>query len=162
MFIKSVQDLYNKNIIWSKGFLWEVKFPEAPAPFNDWFPATSVHEPKYLLEGRPFEFANGTATILHKKSAEPIAIEFIEDAKLTLENWFVDWVDEIFNGDGNGMLPFEDAARELEIVKFDTMHKLLKRTAYWVVPTESMFFEGGNDAEPITNNVTLIVAGKIK
>ena len=44
-----------RAVEWGKSYLWDIKFEDAPAPFDSWFPAIDVEEHLASLESQSFE-----------------------------------------------------------------------------------------------------------
>jgi len=133
-----VRDL--RAIQWGRNYWWDILFPEAPAPFNSWFPASEVEEEVANLTAKQLEIWMSTYSIPESRAQRKVNVTFYDTENLTLLNWIEDWINNgIFNvgGDG-GVSPLEECCKELLISKhkfLDTGEKkMVKQTQYWVFP----------------------------
>jgi hypothetical protein len=154
-----------RSVEWGRSYLWEVVFPTAPPPYNEWFPATSVTENLWSVEMRPIELPYTTTEIPGSSSAFGFTLGYQDDANHTLTSWFEQWVNEIMLPGDRPRLYVSEMVRPVMLLKYQPNHELLKTrnsySQYWVLPKGEQNFEGSNQSDGITMNVDMVIMGVI-
>lgn len=116
--------------------LWSIEFPDAPAPFNQWFPATSFDDDVYSIVTDQYDIGNEKfqqSTGLGLRSAR---IECFDADDARLFNWILKWVDTEMVKE-HGMAYLEDYCKVLNVKKFNWQQKLIRQDQYIVTPIGS-------------------------
>jgi hypothetical protein len=169
------KDAQGRNITipmeWSRSYLWDVRFPDAPPPFDEWFPATEVEENIATLVSQDFEIGNTTIKIPRATTLFDIKLTFHDDANHTLSNWIASWInDEIMNGgvctrrvsdewinsDGSK----GSTCKPLYVAKLNSMRETISLKHYLVYPDGAIYYSGNSQSEVDRYQVTFIIAGK--
>jgi hypothetical protein len=117
-FLRGLEDLY--LIDWGSTHLWDIKFlgnKRPPAPFNAWFPATDISDPRSSLESADFVTATTSFKLPSKRNQYVMNLAFVDDINGTLEKWFRSWIDnDILNLGGDWVMnPLNQITREVAI-----------------------------------------------
>jgi len=162
IWLKSVEDL--RKIEWSKSWLWDIRFqdPTVPANFKDWFPATTVEEKVYNLEDKNVESPLIVGAIPWKDSSvNVISMNFIDDIRLSIEEWLDYWVNVEIRGNGKYTSCISDCVKRVDIAKLANNNEIIKTNSYVVFPKGALFFSGTSDAGQHSSGLEFVVAGKI-
>lgn len=156
-FLKELKQV--RTIDWGVGYLWDIKFEGAPAPFNDWFPATDVDVNKITTAsfvGTMFltEFKSPVS-----KSAPDLSITYLDDQLDTLHLWFEEWLESTV-GD-TGVLTLAEAVRQVTIVKLTRDKKVVYTKKFLVFPDGGHPFKGTSGSDLNTHSLNFNIVGKI-
>ena len=165
MYVTGVEQL--RSIEWGRDWLWDIKFPAAPAPFNTWFPASDISFPtaivsSYKIRGYSREYS------APEGSGEPsLSLTFFDDANQTLVDWFTFWMRSI-NSDLYGYaLTLDDAVREVDIARLNPDRSLIKvgdsvyEEKYWVYPDGKLEFKGGSANKGKMYSLDFVIVGSL-
>ena len=147
------------NFQWGSELLWDVRMPDAPHPFDTWFPASSVEENLYTLELKGFEFYNNTFSVPERTSEFDLKITFFDDVPRTILTWIRNWVNNEILNEGKLITPIKHAAKELLLVKSDYQLNELSRAHYWVIPNGAGHYTGGSSPNAATSEIDFIIVG---
>jgi len=94
----SVEEMRTKGVDWGRTYLWDLKVPSAPPPFDSWFPAIEATP----VIGKPsayFSIDGGQSQyrILEYTMPETFRVVVVDDTFGTLEKWLRNWTEENFN-----------------------------------------------------------------
>lgn len=175
MYLKDIRDL--RKITWSKTYLWDISFPEAPAPFNSWFPAIDVDENLATLNTYDFPGYLGSYKVPLSTSPFDIKVTFTDDINKTLSTWIANWINnEILNGNQTSyhVSTLEESVKELNLVKLNEAREPVKiyydnkkttvrpnPMVYLVYPEGPINDAGNSDSGLSQYSVSFIVAGTI-
>lgn len=157
MFLKGKNQL--RNIDWSKAYLWDVRFPDAPVPFNSWFPATNVEENIYTLNTKSLELYISTYEIPLSTTLFDLKITFIDDIKLTIHEWVSNWINKEILNEGRGLTPISECCKTVQIVKLDAQKSPILTSNYKVFPKDAGYFNGSSESQPLSNVIQFVIAG---
>lgn len=138
-----------RQIEWSRSYLWDVKFYDAPAPFNTWFPATDVSIDEGVLESKSFDIFVTSFSIPTRTKEKVLSLTFVDDANHTLIDWITAWMALIVND--SGVLTLEQAKKKIDITRLNNKRKPIKVgstsyvESYGVYPEGTIQFLGGSD-----------------
>lgn len=150
-----------RTVDWGSSHLWDVKFEDQPGPFSEWFPAVDVEENVFTMNTLDMEFFMSTYSVPSTTTLFDIRITFLDDVYLTLQDWFVSWVnDTILNG-GQYVSPLEECCRKLHIVKTNYQREIIKDSSYWVFPKGAMGYSGSSDSGTVSKQIEFLIAGSI-
>lgn len=160
MFLTNVDQL--RQIEWGKTYLWDLKFPDAPTPFSEWFPATDVEENLLTLTGHTFEAFLSTYSVPKSTTEFDLKITFVDDINHTLSSWFTDWVNSgILNG-GSHISTLEESVKIVYLAKLNLDKSPIKFSSYLVYPEGELYFVGNSESNLPTYNIELKIAGSVK
>jgi len=149
-----------RSVEWSRGYLWDVKFPDAPVPFNEWFPAVDVELNLATLNSYEFEGGGSTYKIPFSSSAFDLKVTYVDDIHETLTNWIEKWInEEILCGD-NTIIPVKRAVRMVQVMALDLNHEPLHVHSLWVYPEGGIYFHGTSESETHIHTVSFVIVGK--
>lgn len=125
-----------------EGIQWEVNIPSLTSYVGqDFLPVESVEEKIGDTDVTPFEAAISDFKVITRVSGTSwIRVTFFELHRLPIEHWFEDWLKEI--GKDKKILPIKNASRELIVKKYSRQHNLVKSSAYKVVPSMELSWQG--------------------
>ena len=147
------------QIPWGDSWLWDLRFDDAPAPFNNWFPASDVDENKLTLNTKTIEGGISTYEIPEKTAAFDITITFFDDENHTLLEWLSDWVNSIiFNGERR-VAVLEQAVKRVDLIKMNSRRETIKEDSYLIFPKGSNNFRGTIDSAVPQYPVAFVIAG---
>ena len=152
-----------REIQWGSTHLWDVHFqdPTPPAPFDSWFPAVSVSENVYTMENQTFQFYLSSFSIPKNTAEFSLDITYQDDVKLTMLNWFSDWVNEgILNGEDE-VTPLSACNRKVAVRKLNYLHEVVSESIYYVVPDGSGNYEGESDGNGQQYQLNMKIVGKL-
>ena len=163
MFLNSKQQI--RDIPWGENHLWDVKLFDAPAPFDEWFPAISISENVYTMENHQFQFYTSTYSVSKSTAEFTLSVTYQDDENLTLLTWFSDWVNNTILGDETGLIAtLEEAAKRIQVVKLRHSNGAKVPAgpivSYLVIPDGSGNYEGESSTGPLQYTMDLIIVGK--
>ena len=154
-----------RNIEWGKSFLWDVRIPEAPSPFNSFFPAVDIEEGLANLESFSFEAYNNSYKIPKNRTVKDIKLTFTDDQQNTGLSFFTQWMsNEIFaENDGNSTVAtLQDAAKQIIIQKLPPSRgDAILQSSYLVYPEGPLSYKGNSESGGLIHQVNLIIVGTI-
>ena len=155
---------------WATTYLWDiritnanlgsVKLPTAafPAPFDDWFPATSVEEPVYQIETYQIK-AHLLETELPKAIGnQQLTIECHDDAVHTVERGLKRWFNQVFNN-RRELSPLLDILKVVEVQRLRPNREIIFTNRYFVFPKGSLQVQQNSQNSTKKLNFTLSVVG---
>ncbi len=146
-FLKNINDL--RKIEWGRKHLWDVKFKDAPAPFNEWFPAISIEEGLSSLESHDVQSAMTSHKVPKASRFKDIKITFYDDQAGTLREWIKKWVNtDILNG-GKYLSTLESSCKPVTILKLDHKRTPISTSTYFVYPETDLMFEGDSSSDAV-------------
>lgn len=173
MYLRDINDM--RKIRWGKTYLWDIYFPEAPSPFNNWFPALDVDENLATLNS--YEFPGFLSSYKVPQSTSPfdIKVTFTDDINKTLSTWITGWINnEILHGDESSFYvsTLEESSKELHLVKLDEQKQPVTTyyangttkpnpMIYLVYPEGPINDIGNSESGLPQYSMTFIVAGTI-
>lgn len=148
-----------RQIQWGKNYDWDVKIDDAPHPFNDWFPATSIE----INEGDGIPFTYMPARKDYKvplmSTSGSINITYNDDENNTLFNWVNDWYAQIYRQIG-GILTLEESVKKITILQLNSLKEILSTNSYHVFPYNSNNYRGSSEPELVNYSLSFSIAGK--
>ena len=162
-FLKNIAQL--RNIEWGKSFLWDFKIPDAPAPFNEFFPAIDIEETLVSLESFSFEAHNNTFKIPQKRQVKDVKITFVDDYKNSGLSFFTKWMaNDIFkeNEKHSTTATLQECAKQILIQKLpSTRGNALLLSSYLVYPEGPLAYRGNSDSGLLIHQVSLVIVATI-
>lgn len=150
-----------KNIDWARTYLWDVCFPDAPPPFDTWFPATDITWEIASLQSLPIDSPNGQFKVPQICSAAlGIQLSFHDDSKHTLLNWFVTWMSSIVY-DKRFVLPLLECSRQIQIQMLSYDREPLKTYNFYVYPEGEINFVGDSNSSPGVHQINFVITGEV-
>jgi hypothetical protein len=155
-FLESIADF--SSIDWGGTWLWDIQFPDAPSPFDRWFPAADIEEPLAHLDTMQIKGGATNFEIPIGSSALIIRINFYDDVNRFLETWITEWIRSIAPG-ASPVLTLEESARVINISKLDSTRTEIDQYQYLVIPKGTFSFRGNSSAEVPTYPLELVIVG---
>lgn len=143
---------------WATTYLWDIRFLDAPYPFNEWFPASNVEEPIFHIETH-----NITAHIIQTEIPKSIqmtqiSIECYDSSDHILENWFKQWFYDMFNK-YKEVTPLFQITRVLEIARLTYDKKVIYANRYYIFPKGNLNVTQNSQSSMKKLNVSFGIAG---
>lgn len=144
-FLSGIDEL--RSINWGRKHDWELRFPDAPAPFKTWFPAADIEESLSSHEPETIQIANTSFNIPSKRNALNLKITFYDDENSTLASWIAEWMDSMtsVNGVQGVVTPVKDAVRQVVVQKLKMTGTVVSAVTYLVFPVGEIAYNGAND-----------------
>ena len=153
-----------REINWSQNWRWDIQFPTAPSPFNEWFPATDVDENIFTLNTKDFNSGMSTYSLPKDSTQFDLKVTWIDDMALTLEHWLEHWVNSkimILKNGGTCLRPLKSIVKEVHLHKLDSMNEIVASHKFLVYPKDSLYFEGRSEAGRHGSQTVFVIAGTI-
>ena len=157
-----------REVNWGATHLWDIRFDDAPPPFNGWFPAVDVEENVFTLETKQLEFYMSTYELPVTTTLFDLKITYLDDVNLTLQKWFTKWINVEILNNGQAITPLDECCKRVHISKFNHQRNnpnsdsnSVQQSSYWVFPKGGMHFNGTSDSEVVSKTVELVIAGTI-
>ena len=156
-YLKSIDQI--RSIEWSRSYLWDIRFPDAPSPFNEWFPAVDIEENTSILNSQEFNAGWTTFKIPYNTTLFDFKITFIDDVNHTLKSWLDNWINKEILSEGKGTKPIKEIVKPVEVIKYNINKEVQSMNRYLVYPEGGIYFNGSSEAEVLTYSVTFIITG---
>lgn len=146
-----------RGVEWNRGHLWDIRFPDGPSAFSDWFPATDVEENVWSLTTHELQAGHTSIEIPKGTSVFTLSITFVDSVKCDVEHWLTEWVnDEILTDGRIGLLT--QICKQVDIKKLNPDKTVNNQRSYMVFPKDEMFFKGTSDDESHQESVNFVIA----
>jgi len=142
---------------WGRTYLWDIRFPDAPWPFSDWFPASEVTENRATLESQTFQSAWTTFRVPRNTTLFDLKVTFYDDDQHVLLSWLEEWINSTVTP--SGTLPVGEVVRPVELIKYNSLREPLDVSRYMVYPEGGLYFTGTSQGAVPQYQVTFIIAG---
>lgn len=152
-----------RRIEWGRTYTWDIRFPDAPAPFNAFFPATDVSEPVATLQWTAQNYFLDVYRFPHNKLQKDLRISFLDDQNGTLLSWLKNWIEVTIFNQGKAVSPIgtQGVCKRVLISKLDSYRNIVKTSSYLVFPEGIIDYIGGSQSDHVTYTVNFVVAGDI-
>ena len=127
-----------QEVTWDDGYRWDIKIPDAPPPFDEWFPAVQVEIGEAVSNLHTFEAGQTSFSIPRSMDQRSLTITFYDAVDRILINWLKKWVVEEIHNNGLGVTPVLDAVKPIEVVHLDEDGRLLEHRRFEVIPGGSL------------------------
>ncbi len=143
---------------------WDIFFPDAPEPFDEYFPATDVEFPMYGLNSHIFEAGIKQYAVPLKGTLHKLKITFTDSIKHTLAEWLVKWVEEDILNNGEYVSTISTIAKAVYVERLQEDNTVITDLTrkYWVYPDEEQLIVGKSSADSPLYNVEFKIVGHIK
>lgn len=147
----------------ARSYLWDIRFPEAPEPFQSWFPANDLDEKSLSVESDTAEFFNIVFNYPKKLNLPKITLTFYDREDRINYKWIRDWIaNTIFNlnvrGSETSVSTLEEVVKEMLVYKLNHNKQPVDFVSYWVYP-ESIDDHGSSENSLSIYTVPFVVAG---
>lgn len=150
-----------RGIQWGSSYGWDIRFPDAPRPFNDFFPASTLTENDSPLESYVLDMYMGQQKIPQKSSAGSINITFFDNDTLSLYKWIKYWKEVEILNNGEYVSTLEKCVKRVFINKINSKQEVVDRLAYIVYPEGSLEYPGNSESSAIEFSCEFTIVGKI-
>lgn len=143
-YLKSANTL--RTVQWAKGWLWDCKIPDAPAPFNTWFPGTDYSEDLFV-PGEPKRIKIGARTyqIPGDRDCEEMSLTFIDNDQGVLQAWMEDWVDNTLYRENGTVATLSEGVKEFLFARLDGQRNYIQLRDMWIFPKDKIDVTFGSD-----------------
>lgn len=148
-----------RQVAWGRTYLWDLRFDEAPAPFNKWFPASDVEENVFTINTKVIEGGISTYEVPERSSAFDLNITFYDDEDHTLLDWITKWANTLILNGERRVAVLEQAVKRVDLVKLNSRRVEVKASTYLVFPKGAINFRGTSDVGVPQYAVPFIIAG---
>lgn len=148
-----------RQINWGAKYLWDVRFPDCPAPFAEWFPAVDIDVDMWELNWKEFEVGMTTVSVPSGTGTLSLKMTFNDDVMNTIQNWLTQWVRSEILHNGQGLSSLAASAKKLQLAKLDFQRKSVSVQTFWVVPTGTMAWSGTSSADVNQNTCDFKIVG---
>lgn len=147
-----------RSIQWGTNYNWDIKFDDAPSPFNEWFPATDID--LNTGDGVPYTYmpSRKDYKIPLMGSSGTITLTYKDDDKNTLYEWINKWFNNIYMGAG-GVLSLKESVKKLTVLRLNTKKQITDTTVYYVYPYGDDSYKGSSEPDLMTYTRTFYIAG---
>ncbi len=158
IFLKNLDQL--RTIQWSKSWKWDVKFPDGPNNFKEWFPATNVEETVFSLTtytaGLPY------LEVPKDKELSTLSLTFIDSIQLDVEDWLDHWINVEILNEGLYLSPLKSITKEIRIAKLDNLDNIVHEYGYLVYPKGVYNFSGNSESSTHSSQIEFVIASDVK
>lgn len=148
------------TVPWGKSYLWDCKLPQAPSPFNEWFPAQTVDESLFDIVDKTINIGSGTFSLPSGYGECDIKLNMLDDNNCTLEKFFTEWKNKMFPS-RTSVATITEVVKEIYIAKLNNQREITHEVGFWVRPSGQFFFQGNTDSAVRVYNVTLKICGLV-
>lgn len=136
-----------RGVTWARSYYWDIKCPDAPQPFDKWFPAISVDETVVNLTSYGYSAPYHSFAVPQNSGLLDLRISFPDSEDLVLYKWIKDWVNKDIlhfrDSEGSPYLAYvEDIVKEFHIVKYKFLGEykkdIVSYTVYSVYPENTL------------------------
>lgn len=163
-YVVSIEQL--RSIEWARSWNWAIIFHNAPPPFNEWFPATSVTENFFAVEKMDFVAGLGNFAIPKSTMFSEIKINVFDggkpgEAKSVIRKWMRAWSSEICSLSQGYTRTLEEICRDVTIVHYDGKGGNFEASTYKVFPYGNYDWRGTSASEVDAHDFDLIIAATL-
>ena len=166
VYLKSIEQLKAVPGNYDVNYLWDCKFEGAPPPFDKWFPAGSVDEPRGNVISHSADIFMTSIQVPKSTKAESMTVTFYDDSNRTLQHWIEDWMGEgdkygvsIFGPNKASVRTISECARNLFVAQLDYNGKKLSERMYSVYPDSAFKVASASDAAIRAHTVEFAIVG---
>lgn len=160
-----------RQIEWARKHFWDIRFEGAPAPFNDWFPATDIDVGQFNLESNIITAFNAAHRIPRGHTALELRATFYDDDQGTLRRWLREWANGVILGGteqfgerepfpGEYVAALETAVRRVDVLMLNIRRQVVEANSYLVYPEGNLSFNGASDSAPQQYSASFVIAGR--
>lgn len=157
MFLNNVQQV--RSIEWGQMHLWDVRFPDAPSPFSDWFPATDYQLNSVTGLAMSQQFYMRDFKFPQSKGSPDLTFQVLDDEKMTLHEWYQHWFDEIYQ-ESSGVLTLAECVRPVIVATLNRQRQRVLLETFYVFPDGAVNRSGSSNSDQVNFTMNFIIAGK--
>jgi len=135
-----------RGVAWSKGWLWDCQIPDAPSPFNTWFPATEYHE-ELFSPSQPKKVVVGTQTfeLPGDRECTSVTLSFPDNDQMVLQQWLENWVNNVLYRQDGTVATLTEGTKCVNFARLDSTRKWIQMRQLWVYPKQKIEVKFGSD-----------------
>jgi len=114
---------------------WDMQIPDAPAPFNNWFPSTEYDRSLGAMDSFPITVGGSTFEIPQGTAQKDIRLTFHDSDDLVLETWLTRWFNSVIVDPALGVATLQEACKLVRIAMLDNKRDRVRTDELWVYPT---------------------------
>lgn len=157
-YLKTLDQMVSVN--WAKSYLWDCYLPDAPSPFNEWFPAQTADQTLFDIMDKSVTVGAGSFSIPQGLNELDIKLNMLDDNKCSLEKFFTEWRNQMFPS-RTSVATITEVVKKFYIAKLNNQRQVTHEAGFWVRPTGQFFFQGNSDSGVRIYNVTLKICGVV-
>ena len=132
-----------RQIQWGTSWQYNIRFPNAPSPFNEWFPCSDVEEDIASLNLYALELTFRNYLIPRGMNPHNIKITFYDDVSRTITLWLKEWIEFIIDPEDGFVRTLSECCDELQVQWLDNQGAEVRVATYLVCPnTGQLVFKG--------------------
>ena len=137
-----------RGVAWSKGWMWDCNVPDAPAPFNSWFPATEFEEDLFS-PGQPKKVNVGTQSfeLPGDRETTPITFSFPDNDQGVLQEWLENWVNNVLYRQDGTVATLREGTKCINFARLDSTRSMVQLRQFWVYPKQKVSVKFGSDEQ---------------
>ena len=135
------------SVEFDSAHLWDIRFPDAPAPFNEFFPCKTFDCDIYNIQSNSYNLGNIQVSIPAGFMTLTCRVDTYDAADGRLANFLRQWTSEEMlkkSGDYIGMNYLEEYCKTMYVRKLNYQHEIMREDEYTVSP-EGSFRDTGNE-----------------
>lgn len=148
-----------RHVEWGKSWKWDSQFPDAPAPFDAFFPATEASRGISELETHSFIGFGDTFDIPFASGLRTFNVTFIDDMNGTLMKWLDDWMELTTLNRGEGTARLADAVKPCKLAQLNNMGDTMREWYLQVYPFGSFSYTGSSESKFTSYILSFRIAG---
>jgi hypothetical protein len=150
-----------RQVEFDEGHLWNVKIQDAPAPFNDWFPASDVEIQVGSIDSKESTFYMSSYKIPRNTSSFHITLTYFDTPDLKLTQWFRKWMNEDILNKGEYVTILTESVKQFDFQKLDKNLEEQFSDSYFVYPEGQINIKGSSQSESPQYSITLVIVGSV-
>ena len=158
-FLRNIREI--QDIVWDDSYRWDIKIPDAPSPFNKWFPAAQVEIGEAISNVHTFEVGQTEFSIPKMMGQRTLTITFYDNVDRALLSWIRDWIVKEIHNEGKGVTPVLDVVKPVEIVHLDENENLLEHRRFDVIPSGTLSTTLTSTPELQTRSLEFIIINEV-
>lgn len=154
--------LQARQVDWGKSWQWDCRFPDAPVPFNTWFPATEAERQVSNMQVYEFNGFGDAFDIPIASKTREFNVSFIDDHDGSLLKWLDDWMEFYTLSRGTtGTARLSEIVRRADLVQLNTIGTVVRSWSMIVFPIGELTFRGNSESGFARYLLSFRVAGLI-
>ena len=146
-----------QGVAWDDGTRWDIRVPDAPAPFDEWFPAANVEINEVISNLHTFEVGQTEFSIPRTAGQLSLTVTFYDSVSRVLINWLKDWVWKEIHNEGRGVTPVLDAVKPIEVAHIGEDGSMIEFHRYEVIPSGTLTTTLSSTPELQTRSLEFVI-----
>lgn len=154
-----------RKIQWAHKYLWDVKLEGAPSPFDQFFPAVEIEEPRASVETQVFQRYLTSIEIPMGSKAKRLQMTIADGGpsddsqnNMLLE-WLDDWMNRTILQSGSSITPVSQIIKKLTVAKLNSKREQISIISYNIFPAGDLVYAGNSSSEGQLYSMSFVVVG---